>query len=116
MKRMNRPIKGASEVPSAFEWLQDDARQLGYQLDVDDNFNITMKPSEKDMPTITVTTKQSEPYVYDASLSFPEINTDTLEFSDSVEYVIKKWMQVAKFMTNLLEFSYDPADYEDDEE
>lgn len=96
--------------------LETDAYNAGYGMSVLDNGDIKLVANDDpdNMPKITVeTNKDGDKLTYDAILEFPKISTKDSYYYDDVEYYVKKWARVAKFITNLYKFSYDPSKYED---
>lgn len=124
MKRMiiasKRPIKAAEDV--TYEYFSDFAGRaynVGYDLEVDSDFNVKMTAREDAdmMPKIeTATHKMNDgTYTFSPVLTFPILDSNNLDYADSLEYWMKKWMEVAAFLTSLIQYEFNPSDFEDEE-
>ena len=97
-----------------------DADKIGYDMQVDYNtLDIQMvkhSDPDKDLPDIEIDTHNNDGiYTFDAKLTYPVLDTNNMSYSDTVEYVMKKWMDIAGFVRRLLEWEYDPEMYYDPE-
>lgn len=96
------------------------AYNIGYDFDVDSDMNIKMTAREAadKMPKIDIATEKTTAgtYLFFPMMTFPILDSNELEFADSLEYYTKKWNRVAMFLTSLINFEFNPANYEDDEE
>lgn len=104
------------DIHPAFYELQNDAYNRGYDLDVDNDFNITLNARDgKDlMPIITTKTNcEDGVYFYDVNVTFPTLRSSQQGFKDDIEYYTYKFYQVGRFITRLIEFSFNPSDYEE---
>ena len=119
MKRVIRaskaPVKAAYDL-DFFADIENRAYRAGYDLQADEDGNMTLTARDADhkMPEITVRKIDGERTTYEAHMEFPELDTSDEQYYDSVEFYIGHWMEAAKFVTYLLQWS--PDDYIDDEE
>ena len=104
----------------AFDDIADKARRADYELTLDDDFNMTLEctKDKKFMPEITVTTVEEKGvYYFNANMSFPDLNYDDMDYSDSAHYwVATRWEPVTRFVENINRFGYNPAEWENIEQ
>lgn len=103
----------------AFSELANSFYNEHYELSVDAECNLTAKATEdaQYMPTIEIKTdNQDGKYWYSPKLTFPVLNYDDMEFYDSIAHWTKRWSEIGSLMSQLAQFCYDPAVWEDDEE
>lgn len=108
----------AEERHPGFGTIESDAYHAGYDMFVDENYNIQVKAAkDKDiLPEIEVFTQTEKGVsVFNAVVKFPDIDTRESNYTDDTEYIVDKWARVAKFITKLREFEFDPSLYEDEE-
>ena len=95
------------------------AYNIGYDFDVDSDMNIKMTAREDadKMPKIDIATEKTSDgtYLFYPMMTFPILDSNELEFADSLEYYTKKWNEVAMFLTSLIEYEFNPANFEDEE-
>ena len=124
MKRVIRasrkPIVAAEDITDKyFSDFAGRAYNIGYDLDVDSDMNIKMAAREDadKMPKIDIATEKTAnaTYLFFPMMTFPILDSNELEFTDSLEYYTKKWNRVAMFLTSLLEYEFNPANFEDEE-
>lgn len=115
-------IDTQERINKAFSEIISEAYYIGYEMIVDENLNITLvyndKTEEKNMPIITVETKQYTDTVwcFCPSLVFPKlIFTDDM-YSGDIHWYLENWERIGKFITQLIEFEYDIAVIWSDEE
>lgn len=125
---MKRIIRASRQLVIAAEDITDRyfsdfagrAYNIGYDFDVDSDMNIKMTAREDadKMPKIDIATEKTTDgtYLFFPMMTFPILDSNELEFADSLEYYTKKWNRVAMFLTSLINFEFNPANYEDDEE
>lgn len=105
-----RPIDMLGEV-------SDVAYNVGYNMEVDDEFNITFDAvrDEKYMPTITVKTEFDDgTYYFIPTLRFPVLKQDDMMYADDIEAYIDRWGEVGNMITLLNRTSINPDDYVDE--
>lgn len=94
------------------------AMNCGYTIEVSDAFDITLSANDPEMklPEIEVTTHSQRPgyFVFTAKLTFPVLDTKLEHYYDSVEYYLKNWDYVGKFITQLCEAEVDLYNYIDE--
>lgn len=118
---MKKYVKSAEQkLPYIFEDYQNEAYYAGYDLAVDDELNLYFK-GEKDadkMPVITAKKTEEQGKIwYDLTLTFPKLDSSKFDYYDDVEYWIKRWQKVGKFVSYMQQHPYDPSvEYEDDEQ
>ena len=112
--------KHASDFHPAFSEIENAAFNAGYNMSImSDSDSIKMMITQIDessiMPNIQVhTVCIKDSVVFEPSVSFPTLVYTTGSASpDSIQYWIKKWEQVGKFITNLNTFQFCPADYKE---
>ena len=114
---MKRYIKSATDVPAGFEELQTAAYNVGWNLEVDDNYSISLSPRKDSqyMPKVEVQTYEDNgKYIFTYELEFPKFNSDDFNYSDDAGYYIGRWRDFAdKVLTALVEMEYDPSNYVD---
>ena len=114
---MKRYVRSASDVPAGFEELQTAAYNAGWNLEVDDSYNITLEPrrDREYMPDVTIYTHGDNGiYTFDYTIEFPMIYGDELNYSDDLSNYIGKWKELAdKVIKPLVEMEYDPTAYVD---
>lgn len=91
------------------------AYNAGYDLQVSDDLQMTLKATKDStyMPKITVETVEETDGIYFVpTLKFPELSGWNLNYSDDIEYYIGCWQDIAKFITQLMDFQYDSNVYE----
>ena len=108
------------ELHPAFEELSGLAYNVGYDLTVDSQYNMTLIATKDadHMPVITVSTIKSDTednvFYYEAKLKFPVLDSAKEGFYDSVHYWIEnRWAEVGRLITDLCKFEFRPDDYED---
>ena len=125
MKRVirasKRPVVAAQDITDKyFGDFAGRAYNIGYDFDVDSGMNIKMTAREDadKMPKIDIATEKTKDgsYLFFPTMTFPVLDSSELEFADSLEYYTKKWNRVAMFLTSLINFEFNPANYKDDEE
>lgn len=91
------------------------ASSCGYDMSVDENFNVTLESKDGDnMPTIEVTTikeDDEDTYNFDVTLKFPELTSEDSSYYDDIEYYLTKWAKIGPLMTKFLEKSIHLSDY-----
>ena len=118
---MKKYVKSAEQkLPYIFEDYQNEAYYAGYDLTVDNELNLYFK-GEKDvdkMPVITAKKTEEQGKIwYDLILTFPKLDSSKFDYYDDVEYCIKRWQKVGKFVSYMQQHPYDPSlEYEDDEQ
>ena len=109
-------INWSEYLNGAFEDIEDKARRADYQLTIDGDFNMTLEcTKDKDfMPIITVNTVEEKGvYYFNADMSFPDLNYDDMDYSDSAHYwVATRWEPVTRFVESINRFSYNPEEWE----
>lgn len=93
------------------------ANNAGYNMTVDEAFNLTLTAKDLNMnlPEVKVGTIKdgNGRYAFNAKLEFPTIVTEDEPYYDNVEYYVGNWVKVAKFITALLEREIDLDNFED---
>lgn len=119
MKRVIRASK--TSVKAAYDLdffadIENRAYHAGYDLqaDVDGNITLTARDADYKLPEIAVRKVDGERTRYEAHMKFQELDTSDEQYYDSMEFYIGHWMEAAKFVTYLLQWS--PDDYIDAEE
>lgn len=101
------------------------AYNCGYNMDVESDgysFSIYFETSESLMPSISVAISRTkdkynrDTFVFEPSLSFPDILYDEMEYHDTAHYWIGKWQNVARLVDYLICNPYTPEAYVDDED
>ena len=124
MKIMKRKaITAAQDIEKVynggFSNISGKAYKADYDMTIseDGEFKMTLECKSNDkkfMPEIKVNTVEEDGvYYFNADVKFPELKYDDMEFADSVSYWVKKWEDVADFITALSKFGYDPKEWED---
>ena len=119
MKRVLRdskaPVKAAYDL-DFFGDIENRAYHAGYDLQADTDGNITLTARDADykLPEITVRKIDGERTTYEAHMKFQELDTSNEQYYDSMEFYVGHWLEAAKFVTYLQQWS--PDDYIDDEE
>lgn len=112
---MKRKVNCSQDiVEAAFGEIINAAYNVGYDLNVDDELNVTLTARHEQMPNIVTTKIQdNDTTYYDVKVTFPELSSGPDQFADSIEYSTYKFYQVGRFITKLIRFTYNPNDYED---
>ena len=124
MKRVirasRRPITAAEDITD--NYFRDFARRaynIGYDFDVDSDMNIKMSARDDSdkMPKIDIATEKTSDgtYLFFPMMTFPVLDSNELEFADSLEYYTKRWNRVAMFLTSLIDYEFNPANFEEEE-
>ena len=118
---MKKIIKATQmeELPHYFENVEEQARWAGYNTSVDSDLNIqfTAMKDKEFMPKIS--TKQYHDRGktwYDCILTFPQLNTENMNYHDDIHYYINEWLKVSKLTSWLWQNPYDPSVRYADEE
>lgn len=101
------------EIPPGFMELGNQADIAGYELiieEVGDSYALSLQPENSDLPEIElVTIPASENRIhFTPTLTFPVVNMAD-EYVDYMEYLAKQWLVVARFVTQIMNFVYDPS-------
>ena len=131
---MKRVIRATTKITAStdprdihyeLENLEGEAYAAGYDVtfqgDSLDNVAIalTARQDADMMPKLTVWVdpkSSGKPGVYylQCKASYPNIETEKLDYADSAEYWLNKWVKVAKFITFMMKMVIDStAEYED---
>ena len=107
-----------NELQMFIDSLEDEAYSKGYELANQDGSGnlIFVAREDKDlMPTVVAEKETFDGEIYfTPTMKFPEsISTDDVDYADSFEYYIGKWMNAAKLCTYLLKNHYTAGMYED---
>lgn len=119
---MKKYISSAASIDDihngAFSELANSAYNEGYNLSITDDMHMTLTPlpSNKDyVPTVEIETINTNGiYTFEATVSFPTIACHDIYYPDGFAYYVKKWTQLAEFITELNEFYYDPSEWIDE--
>lgn len=115
-------IDTQERINKAFSEIISEAHFVDYDITVDENLNITLvyknKSEAKNMPVITVETKQYTDTIWGfcPSLVFPKLVFTDDMYSGDIEWYLENWERVGKFITQLIEFEYDTSVVWSDEE
>lgn len=118
MKVTRTPITAAKhdlekDFNGAFDDISYKAYKVDYEMDVNDDIEMTLtcKKDKQFMPEIEVETVQEDGiYYFQASMIFPELKYDDMDYSDSFHYwVATMWEPITRLVENINRFSYDPA-------
>ena len=124
MKRMivasRTPIKTSEDITDKyFSDFAGRAYNVGYDFEVDSDFNVklTARGDADKMPKIEIATHKMNDGTYEFSpmLTFPVLDSNDLDYADSLEYWMKRWIGVASFLTSLIRYEFNPSDFEDEE-
>ena len=89
--------------------------KCGYEMTIDDNFNVTVEcvSDAKFMPEIKINTEEDKGVYYLVpDLKFPELKDKDMDYADSVAYWVEdKWVPLARVITDINKFSYDPEEW-----
>lgn len=103
----------------AFSELAHDFYNEEYELSVDDDCNLTAV-AKKDadlMPEIEITTVlDGGKYYYSPKLTFPVLDYEDMNFYDDIAHWTNRWFDIGRLMTRLVDFVYNPDEWEDEEE
>lgn len=120
IKASRRPITAAEDITD--KYFSDFARRaynIGYDFDVDSDMNIKMSARDDadKMPKIDIATEKTSDgtYLFFPMMTFPVLDSNELEFADSLEYYTKRWNRVAMFLTSLIDYEFNPANFEEEE-
>lgn len=86
------------------------AYNVGYDMQISDDLQVRLKATKDSayMPKITVDTDEDNGIVYFIpTLTFPKLDGWELDYDD-IEYFIECWQDVSRFVTQLMEFQYNP--------
>ena len=124
MKRVirasRRPVIAADEdiTDKYFSDFAGRAYNIGYDFDVDADMNIKMTAIEDvdKMPKIDIATEKiaDGSYMFLPMMTFPILDSAELNFADSLSYYTRKWNNVARFLTSLIQFELNINDFEDE--
>ena len=85
----------------------------GYDMYVDDEFNVTLTcvDDPEHMPTITIKTikKDEDTYWFVPTLQFPTLTMEENDYVDSIHHYLSKWEKVGRFITNINNFVLHPS-------
>lgn len=87
------------------------AYNKGYDLMVDEQYNITLEAREnvEFMPVISVGKEEKNGKVfYNPNISFPDLSFKDMTYTDSFAYWLHKWDEIGDLITNIYEFVYNP--------
>lgn len=118
---MKKVIRSAKQSVKAaydldyFSDIQSKAYRAGYDLQADEDGNMTLTARDADykLPEITVRKIDGERTTYEAHMEFPELDTSDEQYYDSIEFYVKHWVEAAEFVVYLQQWS--PDDYIDEE-
>lgn len=101
------------EIPPGFMELGNQADIAGYELiieEVGDSYALSLQPENSDLPEIEVVTipASENRFHFTPTLTFPVVNMAD-EYVDYMEYLAKQWLAVARFVTQIMKFVYDPS-------
>lgn len=97
-----------------------EAYNLGYELNVDDNLNVTLTAFKKDdlHPEIEVIThckttigdndEVREIYYFEVNVHFPDIHSSKFEFVDDMKYYLEHWQGIGELVTSILGKTIEP--------
>ena len=108
----------SDELQSYIDNLDDEAYHNGYELSSQDesgNLVFTAIDDKDLMPTILVKREDDgEDVWFTPTMKFPEkLSSDDVDYADSFEYYMEKWVKASKFCTYLLKNHYTVGMYED---
>lgn len=105
-------------VPYGFESLDSAAYVAGYDLEVDEDLNIYFHPKGRPYPaTISCETiVEDGVYYYRPTISFPTLKYQEGWYNDDIPYYIEQFEGAGQLCRKIVEFSYDPSDYDGYEE
>ena len=120
IKASRRSVLGAESITDKyFGDFAGRAYNIGYDFEVDSDVNIKMtaRDDADKMPKIDIATEKMSDgtYLFSPTMTFPVLDSNELEFADSLEYYTKRWNRVAMFLTSLIEYEFNPANFEDEE-
>lgn len=111
---MKRRIISSSEIPAAYDSLAGDAYNAGYDMEVDDDLNLTFKSREDFFPELQAVKEVIDGNVYYTPVvKFPDLTVSNGDYYDHIEGVIHSWDKVGKFTSQLVRFEYNPEEYEE---
>lgn len=90
-----------------------------YELSVDEDCNLTAVATENAdrMPKIEITTTyDGGKYYYSPKLTFPVLDYEDMNFYDDIAHWTNRWYDIGRLMTQLIDFVYNPDEWEDEEE
>lgn len=119
IKASKRPVVAAEDI--TYKYFGDFAGRaynIGYDFDVDSDMNIKMSARDDadKMPKIDIATEKTSDgtYLFFPMMTFPVLDSNELEFADSLEYYTKRWNRVAMFLTSLIDYEFNPANFEEE--
>ena len=121
IKATKRRIESAEDITDRyFSDFEGRAYNIGYDFKVDSDMNIEMS-ARKDadmMPKIEIAKEEMSDgtYLFSPTMIFPVLNSDDLESSDSLEYWTERWNRVARFLTSLINYNFNLANFEEKEQ
>ena len=115
VRSSTRPVKAAYDL-DFFVDIENRAYHAGYDLqaDVDGSITLTARDADYKLPEIAIRKVDGERTTYEAHMKFQELDTSDEKYYDSMEFYVGHWMEAAKFVTYLQQWS--PDDYIYDEE
>lgn len=108
----------ANNVPYAYESLEADAYNAGYDMQVDRDLNISFTPRDQEYPAqITCKTIIDDGvYYYNPTISFPTLEQQDNWFHDSIPYYVDQFAKAADLCDQIVLFFYNPSEWEEDED
>lgn len=120
MKRAIRSHTDSSEdiiMSPDIENIANQALNVGYNLIPGKDYDFSLKAIkyEDKLPKISIKKMvENGDYYYVPTLSFPTLTVSDTDFYDDIHHWVKEWERIARFITWLNTYHFNPLDYEDD--
>ena len=110
--------KRIKKTDNYFERVKQHANRTNYRYYFFDYLYFKGEKDVDKMPVITAKKTEEQGKIwYDLILTFPKLDSSKFDYYDDVEYCIKRWQKVGKFVSYMQQHPYDPSlEYEDDEQ
>lgn len=106
--------KAADSVRQRYAEIENSAWNLGYNMFLDSNLNLSFTNSDDKMPQLTLTKMvDNDDIYYCVEVKCPVLKSGPYDYADSIEYHMKRFYEVGKFITEINRFIYNPNNYED---
>ena len=117
-KRISSAVSIDDIHNGAFSELANSAYNEGYDLIITEDMRMALVAcslDKKKAPIVTIKTVNTNGvYTFEATVTFPTLAYNDLDNFDDFEHYVKKWGNLARFLTELNCFHYNPSEWIDE--